>query len=94
MLLDRLAELRQTESPEGIEEAEDAARALAAIIENGPRVARADYLDAIGQASLSLEQALGEIGSSPFAAAMHVGMCVVDELVQDVERGYKRALRS
>lgn len=93
MLLDRLAELRQTENPEGIEEAEDAARALATVIENGPRVARADYLDAIGQASLSLEQALGEIGSSPFAAAMHVGMGVVDELVQDIERGYKRALR-
>ena len=92
-LRDRLADLRQAENPEGIEEAEQAAHALEAVIETEPRVARADYLDAIGQASLRLEQSLGEVGSSPFAAAMQVGMGVVDELARDVERGYKRRLQ-
>src|SRR5919109_2434443 len=46
----RLVELRLTEAPEGIEEAEAAAAELAATIAAPPRVATVAYLDAIGRA--------------------------------------------
>ncbi|MHB8468509.1 MAG: hypothetical protein ACYDCH_01960, partial [Gaiellaceae bacterium] len=42
----RLAELRATETPAGIEAAEDAAAALAAALEPSPRLATTAYLDA------------------------------------------------
>ena len=58
----RLAELRETANPEGIEEAEAAAAALAETLQPEPRVASGDYLDALGSASRRLEQALGESG--------------------------------
>ena len=64
----RLAELRETDNPEGIEEAEAAAAALAETLQPEPRVASGAYLDAIGSASRRLEQALGESGASPFAS--------------------------
>jgi hypothetical protein len=88
----RLAELRATEAPEGIEEAEEAAAALQATIVDGVRLASAEYLDAIGAAAMRLERALGEVGPSPFAAAMQSGAGVVDELARDVERRYKGRL--
>ena len=44
----RLAELRETANPEGIEEAEAAAAALAETFQPEPRLASGDYLDAIG----------------------------------------------
>ena len=50
----RLAELRETDRPEGIEEAEAAAEALAETLQPEPRVASGDYLDAIGSASRRL----------------------------------------
>ena len=46
----RLAELRETDNPEGIEEAEAAAAALAETLQPEPRVASGAYLDAIGSA--------------------------------------------
>ena len=85
----RLAELRETDRPEGIEEAEAAAEALAETLQPEPRVASGDYLDAIGSASRRLEQALGDDGASPFAAAMQVALGSVEELTNDVERNYK-----
>jgi hypothetical protein len=88
----RLAELRETESPEGIEQAEAAATALAATLAEQPRVASLEYLDAIGSAATRLEHALGEIGGSPFAHAMKVGSAAVGELTGDVERNYKQPL--
>lgn len=88
----RLAELRERESPDGIEEAEAAARSLEEVILAPPRVASADYLDAIGAAARRLEQALGEIGASPFAQAMASGHGAVEELADDVTRNYKRPL--
>jgi hypothetical protein len=88
----RLAELRETDRPEGIEEAEVAAAALAATLQQEPRVASGDYLDAIGSASRRLEQALGESGASPFAAAMQAALGSVEELTDDVERNYKLPL--
>ncbi len=88
----RLAELRETEAPVGIEEAEDAAAALAATLEAEPRVARSEYLDAIGAACRRLEHALGEDARSPFAAAMQQALPAVEELAADVERAYKGPL--
>jgi hypothetical protein len=85
----RLGELRQTEAPVGIEEAEAAAAALAETLQPGPRVASGAYLDAIGTAARRLEQALGESGTSPFAAAMQAAYGSVEELTADVERNHK-----
>ena len=88
----RLAELRVTDNPEGIEEAEAAAESLAETLQPEPRVASGAYLDALGSASRRLEQALGESGASPFAAAMQAALGSVEELASDVERNYKMPL--
>jgi hypothetical protein len=39
-----------------------------------------------------LEQALGEGPGSPFAEAMKQGIAAVEELIKDVEAGYKGEL--
>jgi hypothetical protein len=91
-LRERLAELRAGEAPEGIEDAEAAAAALAGTLLPPPRLASFDYLDAIGSAATRLERALGEVGASPFAAAMKTGTGAVEELARDIERHYKRPL--
>jgi hypothetical protein len=84
-----LAELRETEAPEGIEAAEDAARELEETILPPPRLATIEYLDSIGRAAGKLEEALGESGSSPFAAAMKNGLAAAEELAARVEGSYK-----
>jgi hypothetical protein len=91
-LRSRLEELRLTENPEGIEEAETAAADLQAAIVSPPRVASVAYLDAIGAAAARLEQALGQLGGSPFAEAMKSGVAATEDLATDVLRGYKRPL--
>jgi hypothetical protein len=91
-LLARLAELRETDNPEGIEEAEAAALSLAETLQPEPRVASGAYLDALGSAARRLEQALGESGASPFAAAMQGAVGAVEGLAADVESNYKMAL--
>jgi len=88
----RLAELRETEAPAGIEVAEAAAASLDETLQSEPRVASGAYLDAIGSASRRLEQALGESGASPFAAAMQSALGSVEELTADVERNHKLPL--
>jgi hypothetical protein len=88
----RLAELRATDNPEGIDEAEAAAAALAETLQQEPRVASGAYLDALGSASRRLEQALGESGASPFASAMQAALGSVEELASDVEGNYKMPL--
>jgi hypothetical protein len=88
----RLAELRETEAPVGIEEAEAAAASLAETLQPEPRVASGAYLDAIGAAVRRLEQALGESGPSPFAAAMQAALGSVEEVAADVERNNKLPL--
>jgi hypothetical protein len=88
----RLAELRETEAPQGIEEAEAAAAALDETLQSEPRVASSAYLDAIGSASRRLEQALGESSGSPFAATMQAALGSVEELTADVEQNYKLPL--
>lgn len=87
----RLVELRLTENPEGIEDAELAAAELQAAILDAPRVASPGYLDDIGVAATKLERTLGGHGS-PFAEAMKVGIGAAEELAAEVERGYKVAL--
>jgi hypothetical protein len=89
----RLAELRAEERPSGIEEAEAAAAFLADTLQSEPRLASSAYLDAIGSAARRLEQALGESGASPFAAAMQAALGSVEELGDDVERNYKVPLQ-
>jgi hypothetical protein len=91
-LRDRLVSLRLTESPPGIEEAEEAALALQQVIGSAPRVAEPEYLDRVGAATRRLEHALGDPGTSPFAEAMKAGMGSIDDFVHDVEAGYKRPL--
>lgn len=88
----QLAEVRERENPEGIDEAEEAAAALERTLADGPRVATLAYLDEIGAAASLLERRLGEVGSSPFARAMASGSGSVEELADDVERNYKRPL--
>jgi len=88
----RLVELRLTENPEGIEEAEVAAAELQEAIKAPPRVASVPYLDALGQAVGRLEQAIGQAGGSPFAEAMKSGIAAADELANEVERTYRAPL--
>jgi hypothetical protein len=88
----RLAEIREREAPEGIEEAEAAAAVLAGVIQPEPRVASGAYLDALGNASRRLEEALGDSGGSPFAAAMQAAVGVVEDLAADIEQNYKLPL--
>ena len=88
----RLAELRGTEAPEGIEEAEAAAAALAETLQPEPRVASGAYLDAIGSASRRLEETLGQSAGSPFGSALQAAAPAVEELTADVERNYKLPL--
>jgi hypothetical protein len=91
-LRSQLVALKVTENPEGIEEAEEAALALEAAVGSPPRLATPEHLDAVGAATLRLEQALGDPTSSPFALAMQQGRTVVDELARDVEGNYKQPL--
>jgi len=88
----RLVELRLTENPEGIEEAEIAAAELQETILEPPRVASVAYLDAVGAAARRLEHALGEVAASPFAEAMKSAIAAAEELAGDVEATYKRPL--
>ena len=81
----QLAALRVTENPPGIDEAEEAALALERTLGTPPRLATPAYLDAVGLATRRLEQALGENGASPFAAAMKGSIVAVDELTAEVE---------
>ena len=80
-----LATLRLTESPPGIEEAEEAALELERVLGTPPRLATPGYLDAVGAATVRLEQTLGDSGASPFAASLGQGLVAVDELAAEVE---------
>jgi hypothetical protein len=91
-LREQLVALRLTESPDGIEEAEEAALELERTVGSPPRLAEPDFLDRVGAAARCLEQSLGPSAGSPFAEAMKHGMASVDELVRDVEVNYKTTL--
>ena len=84
-----LRRLRLTENPEGIDEAEEAALGLEQAVGTPPRLATPAYLDELGAATRRLEQALGDVGVSPFAEAMKASMGAVEELTSEIERTYK-----
>jgi hypothetical protein len=87
-LLASLADLREREAPEAIEDAEAAARALRELIGEPPQVATPERLDAIGAVTRRLEQELDPGGASPFAAALKSAQGAVSELQREVEAGY------
>ena len=87
-LIASLADLREREAPEGIEEAEAAARALREVVGEPPQLATPARLDAIGAATRRLEQELDPGGASPFSAALKSAQGAVSELQREVEAGY------
>ena len=89
----RLDELRHTEAPPGIEEAEEAALELERAIGSTPRLASPAYLDTMGAATRRLERALGTDTRSPFAETLRLTTASIDELAREVEASYKLELR-
>jgi hypothetical protein len=87
-----LADLREREAPEGIEEGEAAAVALEQVLQSEPRLATPAYLDALGAAARRLERSLGEDAGSPFAVAMQQAIGAVESLADEVESRYKGPL--
>jgi hypothetical protein len=87
-LLASLADLRAREAPEGIEDAEAAARALREVVGDPPQLASPERLEAIGSATRRLEAELDPGGASPFAAALKSAQGAVSELQREVEAGY------
>jgi hypothetical protein len=87
-LIASLADLRAREAPEGIEDAEAAARALRAVVGDPPQLATTTRLDEIGSATRRLERELDPGGASPFAAALKGAQGAVQELQREVEAGY------
>jgi len=83
----QLEEVRLREQPAGIEEAEEAARALEHAIGEPPRVASPGYLDEVGAATLALERALGGL-SSPFSESIRSSTGAVEAFVREVEQSY------
>ena len=88
----QLVGLRVTEAPDGIQEAEDAARVLQHMLGAPPHVASPARLDAIGQAARRLELALDPTAPSPFSTAMRSAAGVADSLWSDVEAAYRGTL--
>ena len=88
----QLVALRITEAPDGIDEAEDAARSLQHVLGAPPHVASAARLDEIGQAVRRLELALDPTAPSPFTEAMRSAVDVADALWADVASAYRGSL--
>jgi len=91
-LRSKLAEVRITESPPGIEEAERAALALERAIGEPPILASPAYLDEVGARTRELEEALGEQGS-PFAASLAASSGTVEAFLAEVEARHLVPLR-
>ena len=87
-----LAQVRITESPPGIEEAEEAALELERAIGAPPIVASPAYLDKVGARTRALEEALGEQGS-PFAGSLAASSGTVEAFVAEVEARHVVPLR-
>jgi hypothetical protein len=92
-LRQQLVQLRLTENPDGIEDAEAAALALERVIGAPPRVASPAFLDAVGTATLALERALGHAGGgSAFAEAMKASVGTIDAFSGEVTARYRLPL--
>jgi hypothetical protein len=91
-LRSKLAEVRITESPAGIEAAEEAALELERRIGAPPIVASPAYLDEVGARTRALEEALGEQGS-PFASSLAASSGTVEAFVAEVEARHLVPLR-
>lgn len=91
-LLSQLVALRLTENPEGIDEAEEALRALQRMIGEPPHLASPSRLDDIGAATRRLEQALDPAAPSPFTAALKGAQGTIDALLNEVEQHYRSSL--
>ena len=91
-LRSQLVALRISEAPEGIEEAEQAARNLQHVLGSPPHLATAARLDEIGYAARRLEEALDPTAPSPFTATMRSAATVADALWGDVQAGYRGSL--
>jgi hypothetical protein len=87
-LRQQLVQLRLTENPIGVEDAETAALELERTIGAPPRVASPAFLDAVGAATRALEQALGQAGGSAFAEAMKASVATVEAFVAEVVERY------
>jgi hypothetical protein len=85
----QLVALRITEGPDGIDEADAAARALQHVLGAPPHLASPARLDEIGQAARRLEVALDPTAPSPFAAAMRSAVDVAEALWADVRDAYR-----
>ena len=85
----QLVALRIAEQPAGIAEAEEAALALQHLLGAPPNLATPARLDGIGLAARRLERALDPAAPSPFAAAMQSSQAAVEDLVREVELGYR-----
>jgi hypothetical protein len=88
-LVARLEELRERQSPEGIEAAIEAARALREVLGEPPQLASPARLDEIGAATRRLEQALDPVGGSPLATTLQTSQASVSELQREIEAGYR-----
>ena len=88
----QLVALRITEGPDGIDEADAAARGLQHVLGAPPHVATPARLDEIGQAARRLELALDPTTPSPFAAAMRSAVDVAEALWADVRGAYRGSL--
>jgi len=88
----KLEELGRVEGGDLVRDAQMALSQLEAVLEEPPRIASPIYLDRIGLATRRFEQALGEIGASPFADAMKQGAIAVEGLTVEVEGAYKLSL--
>jgi len=88
----QLVALRITEGPDGIDEADAAARGLQHVLGAPPHVATPARLDEIGQAARRLELALDPTAPSPFAAAMRSAVDVAEALWADVRGAYQGSL--
>ena len=84
----QLVAVRIAEMPEGIEDAEEAARELQHLLGAPPQLASPARLDAIGQAARRLERALDPTAPSPFTDVMRSAAQVADALWTDVEPAY------
>jgi hypothetical protein len=87
-LLAQLATLRETENPPGVDEAEEAVRALQATIGTPPHLATPERLDELGAATRRLEQSLDPVAPSPFTSALKTAQGTVEELLAEVESSY------